>query len=115
MTAQRETATDWVPEDSFGARLALIRQHLGGWNVARTARACGIDDQTWRNWEAGGTVRDYEAVCRKIAARVGCSRVWLAAGGPLQNRKKMMGFDLHVITGEATTPTPPTGDLRPVR
>ena len=77
---------EWIPEDTFGARLALIRQHLGGWNVARTAELCGLDDQRWRNWEAGRSrPRDYPLVCRQIAARTGVSFIWVLAGGPLRS------------------------------
>lgn len=81
-----EDDAPWVPVDTFGARLALIRQKLGGWNVKKTAQFCGLDDQTWRNWEAGTSPRDYEDVCRLIAKAVGCSEAWLKAGGPLRSR-----------------------------
>jgi transcriptional regulator with XRE-family HTH domain len=78
------TEQPWRPEDSFGARLALVRQYLGGWNVARTARRCGIDDQAWRNWEAGrNRPQDYPAVCRRISDALGADYVWLMIGGPL--------------------------------
>lgn len=74
----------WVPTDTFAARLALVRQHLGGWNVKKAATLCGIDDQSWRNWEAGkGAPRDYEVVCRRIADATGCDLRWLMAGGDL--------------------------------
>lgn len=86
-------ADPWVPVDTFGARLALIRQRLGGWNVKKVAQFCGIDDQTWRNWEAGTSPRDYEEVCRQIANAVGCDRAWLKAGGPLRSRC-FSGLDL---------------------
>ena len=77
----------WVPLDTFGARLALLRQSLGGWNVKRAADACELDDQKWRNWEAGKTKpRDLEAVARQIADATGCSYVWLMTGGPLRSR-----------------------------
>lgn len=74
----------WVPADTFGARLAQIRQHLGGWNVKRTAELCGIDDQTWRNWERGPSKpRDFEAICKQIADATGCNLDWLMRGGPV--------------------------------
>lgn len=83
--ALAELGPAWVPADDFAARLALVRQALGGWNVKRAADLCGIDDQSWRNWEAGkGKPRDYEAVCGKIAAATGVDRRWLQAGGPLR-------------------------------
>jgi hypothetical protein len=74
---------EWIPEDTFGARLALIRQHLGGWNVKRAADFCGIDDQQWRNWESGrNRPRDYPVVCRRICSRTGVALSWLMMGGP---------------------------------
>lgn len=77
----------WVPLDTFGARLAVLRQHLGGWNVKRAADACGLDDQKWRNWEAGKSKpRDLEGVARQIADATGVDYVWLMAGGPLRSR-----------------------------
>jgi hypothetical protein len=66
--------------ETFGARLAVLRQKLGGWNVARVSRLCGIDDQSWRNWEAGGGCQDMEKVCRKISEATGCPYVWLMTG-----------------------------------
>lgn len=94
--ALAELGTEWVPADDFAARLALIRQALGGWNVKKTADFCGIDDQSWRNWEGGEhTPRDYEAVCRKIAKATGCELRWLLAGGPLRSRC----FSLVPLTG----------------
>lgn len=74
------TGTGWVPEDSFGARLALVRQHHG-WNVKQAAEACGINVESWRLWETRGRKpRDlYEAV-EKIARVAGCNELWLLAG-----------------------------------
>jgi len=70
----------WVPDDkSFGARLALVRQHMG-WNAKEAALACGLPAQSWRNWEAGGRCRDQEAAARQISARVGCDYLWLFTG-----------------------------------
>lgn len=53
----------WVPLDTFGARLALVRQHLG-LNVLDAAKRCGINDQSWRNWEAGKSPRGMDRVAR---------------------------------------------------
>jgi DNA-binding XRE family transcriptional regulator len=78
---------NWVPRDSFGVRLAMIRIELGGLNVKKAAEMCGINDQSWRNWEAGGsTPRDYETITAKIAAATGCDLHWLRAGGDLRSR-----------------------------
>lgn len=76
MTQLREAPT----LDTFGARLAVVRQQLGGWNVLKTATLCGINAQSWRNWEAGGKVDDLEGVCRKISDATGFPYVWLMVG-----------------------------------
>lgn len=72
----------WVPNAaSFGARLALIRQHEGWGNVAEAARACAISVETWRNWEASNaTPRDAVAVAKQIAGATGCDYFWLLTG-----------------------------------
>ena len=71
---------DPLPLETFGTRLAIVRQYLGGWNVARAARACGIDAQTWRNWEAGRYPNNQEAVCRRISEALTIDYGWLMAG-----------------------------------
>lgn len=82
--AEEQVVSEWVPTDTFGARLALIRQQLGGWNVKRIATLCDVDDQSWRNWEKGpGKPRDYPTICRQIANATGANYEWLMVGGPL--------------------------------
>lgn len=93
--------TGWLPMNTFGARLALIRQRMG-WNTTEAAAACGLNDQSWRNWEKEGGVRDFPQVCAKIAAATGCSLGWLMHGGqPPDHRhwKQMMPPDLRVHAG----------------
>lgn len=68
--------TGWVPELTFAARLALVRNRLG-WNTKEAARACDLPAQSWRNWEAGTLPRDYVETCQKIAAGTGVSLDWL--------------------------------------
>jgi hypothetical protein len=84
MTASRAHAANWVPDiANFATRLVLVRHELG-WNAKEAALACGIKAQSWREWELlGRQPRDYEAVCRQIAARTGVDLVWLSLGiGP---------------------------------
>jgi hypothetical protein len=73
--------TNWVPRvGDFATRLVLIRHEMG-WNAKEAALACGIKAQSWREWELlGRRPRDYEAVCRRIAARTGVDLVWLSLG-----------------------------------
>jgi DNA-binding XRE family transcriptional regulator len=75
---------DPLPMESFGARLAIVRQYVGGWNVSRAARACGIDAQTWRNWEAGRYPHNLEAACLRISEALNIDYRWLMIGGPLR-------------------------------
>lgn len=94
----------WVPEDTFGSRLARIRQRIG-WNVKEAADHCGITDQTWRNWEDGGMPRDFPATCAKIADRTGCNLKWLMLGD--QNWKKMNDLDLQIVDSGPVAETTP--------
>jgi transcriptional regulator with XRE-family HTH domain len=87
---------DWVPQDTFGARLALIRQRKN-WNVKEAADACGLNHQSWRNWEDGKGVQHLEEVAKKIAAAAGCSRRWLMAGGPLMEWNADSSPDLGIV------------------
>ena len=101
----------WVPEDTFGSRLAQIRQRLG-LNTARAAERCSLSDESWRQWEKGSRPRDYEATCRQIAAQTGCSLAWLMSGD--QNWKLMMGPDLQLVHGRGTKRTMDRALLVPV-
>lgn len=54
-----------------------------GWNAKEAALACGIKPQSWREWELSGRrPRDYEGVCKQIAARTQCDLIWLLVGDP---------------------------------
>lgn len=75
----------WIPVDTFGARLALVRQHLG-LNVLEAAKRCELNDDSWRNWEAGKGVRNMDKVARKIADALNVDYTWLMAGGPIRSR-----------------------------
>lgn len=74
-----------IPQDRFGVRLAIIRAEMG-WNVTQAADVCGTTGQSWHNWEAGGTPRDYEQVCSRIAEATGYAAAWIKAGGALRSR-----------------------------
>lgn len=70
---------DWVPELTFSARLAVVRNRMQ-WNAKEAALACGFPAQSWRNWEAGRRPHDYERICQAISERTGVSAAWLALG-----------------------------------
>jgi hypothetical protein len=71
----------WVPSDeSFSARLALVRNRLG-WNMKEAALACGLPPSSWMHWESDGKhPRNYTDVCQTISARTGADYAWLALG-----------------------------------
>ena len=91
-----ENGEPWVPMDTFGTRLAIVRQHMG-WNTAEAGEACGVNDQTWRNWEAGRSPRKFEDVCHKIADASGCSYLWLMAGDVAVPRSRCFSPDLALV------------------
>lgn len=70
-------------DDSFGSRLALIRQHMS-WNVKEAALACGIPPQSWRTWETGVMPHGgrYFELCAQIAGTVHCDYGWLVDRRP---------------------------------
>ena len=70
----------WTPEDTFGSRLALVRNRLG-WNMTEAAEHCGTSDQSWRNWEIeGAKPRAMDEVVANIAKATGCDPIWLMFG-----------------------------------
>lgn len=73
------TASD---RDSFGARLALVRQRMGWGNVKEAALACGIPPQSWRTWERDNVQpRDFMGAVQRVVERTGCDEAWLAGVG----------------------------------
>lgn len=95
----------WIPEDTFGARLALIRQR-NGWNHVQAAAACDINDETWRKWEkTGRSPQDLYNVVRKISDATGCDYDWLLRGGDLVRSRCDDVLDFRVIPGGARAAT----------
>lgn len=76
------TAEAWIPEDTFAARLALIRTQLR-LNVKQAAERCEISEVTWRSWERGARPQAMDKVVRKIADKLGADPNWLMWGGAL--------------------------------
>jgi len=67
--------------DTFGARLALVRQRMGWGNVKEAALACGAPVESWRNWERDGArPRNIVDIAERIAERTGCDFYWLLTG-----------------------------------
>lgn len=72
----------WRPTDSFGNRLAVIRNELG-LTQQQAAERCGLDDGSWSNWERGANPREKERVVYKIVRGLHVDREWLMWGGEL--------------------------------
>lgn len=72
----------WVPDaQTFGARLALVRQRMGWGNVKEAAVACGISVDSWRNWERDGRQpRNIVSIVRQISSVTGANYYWLLDG-----------------------------------
>lgn len=81
-TQERPLEENWVPTDTWGARLAIVRQKMG-WNYTEAGKECGINATSWHNWEDGGGCRQMHRIAHKIARRTGVSFTWLVAGGPM--------------------------------
>ena len=76
------TQPTWVPRDTFGARLALLRRELK-LSTEEIADRCGLNRATWQTWEHGSSPRKMDSVVTRIALATGVSREWLMWGGPL--------------------------------
>lgn len=70
----------WIPENTFSDRLIRLGRVMR-WSAKEAALACGLPQQSWRNWElAESQPRNFQEVCRRIAERTGVSLAWLAVG-----------------------------------
>jgi transcriptional regulator with XRE-family HTH domain len=83
MTTSPQTRPQgWTPDlNTFGARLALLRQAMGWGNVAEAANQCSIPVASWRNWERDNREpRGLVNVALKIAGVTGVDHRWLIEG-----------------------------------
>lgn len=69
----------WVPEDSFGSRLVLVRRELD-LTTEEAAKRCGLKAPTWNTWENGARPRGMNDVVEAIHKGLGVSRAWLMWG-----------------------------------
>lgn len=70
----------WIPVDSFGHRLVLVRHELG-LTQQEAADRCGIQRATWGFWEAkGASPRRMHEVVATISNVLGVDRHWLMWG-----------------------------------
>ena len=118
MTNQQIMSDDSVPTDTWGTRLAIVRQKMG-WNITEAGRETGITATSWQNWENGKGCRQVHKMAAKIARSTGISFTWLVAGGPLAaadpdvRSRCTSVIDLRVIPGGRTSPAR-TGEMIPM-
>lgn len=90
-----ETVIGWEAHDSdsFGARLALVRQRMGWGNVKEAAVACGVAVESWRGWERDGAMpQRIVEVAGKISRATGCDVAWLVGLPRLDSNQKPPGL-----------------------
>lgn len=80
------TTQTWIPADTFGTRLFILRKQKG-MTVEAIARLCGVAHPTWTTWENGAQPRRLVEAVQKISDATGVDRDWLMWGGPLGNRE----------------------------
>ncbi len=74
------TLGDVPTTEQFGARLALIRWRQR-WNQKEAALACGIPQNSWREWEVSGRApRNVVEVASKISQVTGIDDYWILTG-----------------------------------
>lgn len=78
--------------ETFGARLALIRWYMQ-WNQKEAALACGLPQNSWREWEQGRSPRNLVQVAGKVHAATGIDEYWIIAGRELPNGTGSPGRD----------------------
>ena len=115
MSMQSESLK-WVPrDDTFGARLALVRQRFG-WNLKEASLACGLPQNAWLEWESKGRVpRNIAEVAEKISAHTGADDYWLMTGktlgdfpsGPISDGSPLSDSNrrppLYIVAGSETS------------
>lgn len=76
------TTAPWIPSDTFGTRLLLVRKEKG-LSVEQAAKLCGVAQPTWSTWERGAHPRDLVRAVRDISQALGVDQQWLMWGGAL--------------------------------
>lgn len=107
MTLTEVTQTEnWIPANTFAARLTLVRKELGV-NGKAFAELCGYDAGTLNNWEHGRVPRDKAEVVAAIAAATGVNRDWLMWGGPISSTNPGLPDDWHARSNPLVDPDTP--------
>jgi hypothetical protein len=116
MKSADEPAAGWTADaDTFGARLALIRQRMGWGNVKTAAEQCGVPVETWRSWERDNRVPSrLTTIAMTIATRTGCDYLWLVHGPNRGNTLSRAYEAQRVVTRGGTNRMIGRGGHQPV-
>ena len=86
------TVESWVPENTFGLRLRMVRIVLG-LSVEEISERCGVAPATWSKWERGSQPRGLVRTVEAIVEQTGVNRDWLMFGGDLAVSSTRWYFD----------------------
>jgi hypothetical protein len=113
-TAKPEPPAPWIPtDDSFGARLALIRQRMAWGNVKEAATECGLPTESWRTWERDGVEpRGLMRIAQQISDKTGCDLAWLVGGSAFRAASGRSTTTPYVVRAKRTAVRRPA-DKRP--
>lgn len=99
----------WVPADTFGTRLLLIRRELKLTTEEAAAR-CNLAAPTWNTWENGVTPQKLNEVVEKIHKGLGVNRDYLMWGSTSGYKRDDPAFELihgTVAPGQQQLTFPP--------
>ena len=109
-----------IPLDTFANRLMLARKHRGFHTIQEAAAKCGLDRQSWSNWERGIRPRDLLDVAERISAGLDIDPDWLLYGGPLASsdrstrlRERLAARPMRPTVGRETSTVRATPNRRP--
>lgn len=83
----------WIPEETFAARLRLIR-HALDLTTEEIGQKVGVPGPTWNTWENGAKPRRMDEKVAQISEALGVDRAWLMWGVRTGSRCTLLpGFD----------------------
>ena len=69
----------WIPSDSFGTRLRIVR-HQKRLSAEQIGEVCGVTKSTVGDWERGSNPKNMAQIVLKISEATGVDRDWLMFG-----------------------------------
>lgn len=99
---ERQPGEPWVPTESFGDRLVLVRRHVGNISTEEAAARAGLKAPTWNTWENGASPRNMAEVVAKIHDAFGVDRDWLMWGSQAGAASLQLLLTLTFVVSLAT-------------